>query len=38
MGVVFVTAAVTSISILGIAYTPLDIIAVRLARNAPMPG
>ena len=38
VGVVLVTTALISSSIFGIWYTPLAIIAVRLARNAPMPG
>ncbi len=38
VGVVFVATARTSISIVGIRYTPLDISAVSIARNAPKPG
>ena len=38
IGVVLVTTTLMSASIFGIRYTPLDIIAVRLGRNAPRPG
>ena len=38
VGVVLVATARMLASIFGIRYTPLDIIAVRLGRNAPRPG
>ena len=38
IGVVLVATALTSISILGITYTPLAIIEVSIGRNEPIPG